>query len=101
MSTKFDLSSPSDLGYSRPRKEGKRVRGGGKGGGMAPAVTLDTEPGEDPFGLEPAMRQLVLPAVRFPPGRYWGGGRERGAPAPPPPRAQPAAQPPPCPPPRP
>src|SRR5256712_3471510 len=71
MSSKFDLSSPSDLGYSPRRKEGTRVRGGGKGGGMAPAVTLDIEPGEDPFGLDPAMRQLLLPAVRFLHDRYW------------------------------
>ena len=47
------------------------MRGGGKGGGTAPAVTLDIEPGEDPFGIEPAMRQLVLPAVRFLHDRYW------------------------------
>ena len=47
------------------------MRGGGKGGGTAPAVTLDVEPGEDPFGLDPAMRQLVLPAVRFLHDRYW------------------------------
>ena len=47
------------------------MRGGGKGGGMAPAVTLDIEPGEDPFGLDPGMRQLLLPAVRFLHDRYW------------------------------
>src|SRR5438067_8424655 len=72
MSSRFDLSSPSDLGYTPPRKEGNRVRGGGKGAGTAaPAVTLEAEPGKDPFGMDPAMRQLLLPAVRFLHDRYW------------------------------
>src|SRR6058998_1858829 len=76
MSSKSDLSSPCDLGYRPPRKEGNRVRGGGKGAGVgAPAITLDAEPGResgaDPFGLDPALRQLVLPAVRFLHDRYW------------------------------
>ena len=52
------------------------MRGGGKGAGVgAPAVTLETEPGresgKDPFGLDPAFRQLLLPAVRFLHDRYW------------------------------
>ena len=62
------------MSYRVPRKEGTRVRGGGKGGGTAPAVTLEVEgqePGKDPFGLDPAFRQLIVPVCRFLHDRYW------------------------------
>jgi len=48
------------------------VRGGGKdAGSAAPAVTLEVEAGEDPFGLDPTLRQRMLPAVRFLHDKYW------------------------------
>ncbi|HJQ83802.1 MAG TPA: 1-acyl-sn-glycerol-3-phosphate acyltransferase [Candidatus Binatia bacterium] len=47
----------------------------------APTITLDVgaesvprqipEPSDDPFGLDPALRERVLPAVRFLHDRYW------------------------------
>src|SRR5215467_9637065 len=68
----FRLSSPSNVGYRPARKEGKPVRGGRKDAGSAvPAVTLEVEATEDPFGLDPTFRQRLLPAVRFLHDRYW------------------------------